>query len=60
MKKNCTHLNILIDRSGSMSNIKNDVIGGYNEFIKEQKKVKGEATVSLYQFDDQFQTDYEW
>ena len=40
MKKNRTDLIFLIDRSGSMSNISSDMIGGYNEFIKKQKDRK--------------------
>ena len=46
-----THLYILLDRSGSMSSIANDVIGGYNTFICEQKKVGSDVRVTLVQFD---------
>ena len=28
----------LLDRSGSMGGIESDTIGGYNSYIKEQKK----------------------
>jgi len=51
MKNNYTHLVFLRDRSGSMSIVKNDVIGGFNEFIAEQKKEPGELTVTSVQFD---------
>lgn len=51
MKKNYTHVAILIDRSGSMRNIKSDVIGGFNQLIEDQKKLPGELTVTLVQFD---------
>lgn len=60
MKRNYTTIVTLLDRSGSMKKIRQDVIGGFNSFLDSQKKVKGEATVSLYQFDDRFQTDYEF
>ena len=50
MKKNYEHVSILIDRSGSMNSIKNDVIGGFNHFIDEQKKVPGEMSVTLMSF----------
>jgi len=46
-----THLYVLLDRSGSMSSIANDVIGGYNTFIREQKKVGSDVRVTLVQFD---------
>jgi hypothetical protein len=59
MKKNYTHVAILIDRSGSMSSIKNDVIGGFNQLISDQKNVPGELTVSLVQFDDNGGMQYE-
>ena len=46
-----THLYILLDRSGSMSSIARDVIGGYNTFIREQKKEGSDVRVTLVQFD---------
>jgi Mg-chelatase subunit ChlD len=48
-----THLYILLDRSGSMSTIANDVIGGYNTFIREQRKEGSDVRVTLVQFDSQ-------
>lgn len=50
MKKDYEHVSILLDRSGSMQSIKNDVIGGFNHFIEEQKKVPGEMSVTLLSF----------
>jgi uncharacterized protein YegL len=55
MKKNYTHLVVLLDRSGSMTSIKKDIIPGFNEFIKKQKEAKGKCTVTLVQFDDQYE-----
>lgn len=49
--KNETFIVVLIDRSGSMSSIKDDVIGGYNTFIEEQRKVGDNAVLTLVQFD---------
>lgn len=46
-----THLYILLDRSGSMESIARDVIGGYNAFIREQKKEGDDVRVTLVQFD---------
>lgn len=50
MKKNYTHVSILIDASSSMFSLRESVISGINNLIEEQKKIKGEATVSLAQF----------
>jgi len=36
-----------------MQGIADDTIGGFNTFLKDQKKVKGRATFSLVQFDSQ-------
>lgn len=60
MKKDYTKIVFVVDRSGSMSSIVNDVIGGYNRFIADQKALKhGTCDVSLYQFDTLYQTVYE-
>lgn len=45
---------LVIDRSGSMSKIRDDVIGGINTFIEEQKKEGGKAYISLVQFDTEY------
>lgn len=54
MKKNYTHVSALLDKSGSMESIKNDTIGGFNNFIKDQQKEDGEMTLSLSQFDSEY------
>lgn len=59
MKKNYSDITIVLDRSGSMASCRDDVIGGFNTFIEEQKKTEGEATISLYQFDDKYEAVYE-
>lgn len=53
-----TRLVFLIDRSGSMSHLQQSVIEGFNGFIANQRKQDDLCTVSLYQFDDQYQADY--
>jgi hypothetical protein len=55
MNQNLTDINIVLDRSGSMSSIRVDTIGGFNTFLKAQKEVPGEATLTLAQFDDQYE-----
>jgi len=53
------HIAVLLDRSGSMQEIKSDAEGGLRAFLDKQKDVPGEATVSLYQFDDHYDVVYE-
>ncbi|MBO4859735.1 MAG: VWA domain-containing protein [Treponema sp.] len=50
MKKNLTEIVFILDKSGSMSGLEKDTIGGYNSFIERQKKVEGEAYVSTVLF----------
>jgi hypothetical protein len=51
MKSDYTHISVILDRSGSMESIRDDIIGGYNAFLNEQKTLPGTATLSLVQFD---------
>ena len=53
MKKGYSHITILLDRTGSMESIRDDVIGGFNTFLKEQQALPGSATLTLVQFDTQ-------
>ena len=41
---------MLLDASGSMRKIKDSVIAGYNSFIREQKKIKGNAFLTTILF----------
>ncbi len=52
MKKNLTELVFILDRSGSMSGLEQDTIGGFNAMIEKQKKEPGEAYVSTILFDN--------
>jgi hypothetical protein len=49
----------ILDRSGSMSGLRGDVIGGYNGFMTEQKTLPGQARATLVQFNSQIETLYE-
>lgn len=51
MKKHLTELVFILDRSGSMSGLEADTIGGFNSLIEKQKKQEGEALVSTVLFD---------
>ncbi len=53
MKKNLTELVFILDRSGSMSGLERDTIGGFNAMIEKQKKQDGECVVSTVLFDDE-------
>ena len=52
MKKNLTEIVFILDRSGSMSGLEADTIGGFNGMIEKQKKADGEALISTVLFDN--------
>ena len=52
MRKNLTEIVFILDRSGSMSGLEADTIGGFNSMIEKQKKEKGEALISTVLFDN--------
>ena len=53
MRENLTELVFILDRSGSMTGLESDTIGGFNSMIAKQQKEDGEAFVSTVLFDDQ-------
>ncbi len=52
MRKDLTEIVFILDRSGSMSGLEADTIGGYNSMLEKQKKEEGEAVISTVLFDD--------
>lgn len=52
MRKNLTEIVFILDRSGSMSGLETDTIGGFNSMIEKQKKENGEALISTVLFDN--------
>ncbi len=48
--KNTTELMMIIDKSGSMDHLKEDVIGGFNSLIESQKQEEGETLVTTLLF----------
>ena len=50
MKKNLTEMVFILDKSGSMSGLEADTIGGFNSMIERQRKEPGEALVSTVLF----------
>ena len=48
-----TELVFILDRSGSMSGLEKDTIGGFNSMIEKQKREEGAAVVSTVLFDSE-------
>ena len=57
--KKSTDITMILDRSGSMGRIHEQVIRSFNDFLTEQKAVEGEAKISLIQFDNEYEVNYE-
>lgn len=55
MENKTTELVFIIDRSGSMSGLEGDTIGGFNSMLKEQQSVDGRALVTTVLFDDEYE-----
>ena len=53
MRKNLTEMVFILDKSGSMSGLEKDTIGGFNSMIERQKKEPGEALVSTILFSNE-------
>lgn len=51
-----TDITIVLDRSGSMSTIRDDTIGGFNSFLKDQKETDEGDRLTLVQFDTVYET----
>ncbi len=54
MSKQTTDIIFILDRSGSMSGLESDTIGGYNSYLEKQRKLEGEAFVTTVLFDDRY------
>ena len=53
MNKDLTEIVYILDRSGSMSGLEADTIGGFNSMMEKQKKTGEKALVSTVLFDDE-------
>ena len=51
---NYTHVVFILDKSGSMAGTQDDVIGGFNSLMADQRKAEGKLTVSMCQFDTNY------
>lgn len=56
---NPRHIAVILDRSGSMATVQEDTEGGLRAFLAEQHATRDNTVVSLYQFDNRYETVYE-
>jgi len=54
MNKNLTEIAYILDRSGSMTSLRESAISGFNTFLKEQQKTPGDARFTLVLFDHEY------
>ena len=55
MNNNISELVFILDRSGSMSGLEGDTIGGFNSLIEKQKSVEGKCYVTTVLFDSDYE-----
>ena len=55
MKKNLTELVFILDKSGSMSGLEKDTIGGFNSLLEQQRKVDGACVITTVLFDNHYE-----
>lgn len=54
-----TEITFILDRSGSMSGLESDTIGGYNSLLEKQKDLEGECKITTVLFDDKIEVIYD-
>ena len=59
MREGLTEIIFILDRSGSMSGLEADTIGGFNGLIEKQRREEGEALVSVVLFSDKSEVLYD-
>lgn len=55
MREELTEIVCIIDRSGSMSSVRDEAISGFNSFLEDQVAVPGEAALTLVRFDTEYE-----
>jgi len=55
MRANITDITLVVDRSGSMQQRREDAEGGVNAFIQQQAEEQGAAVLTLVQFDTEYE-----
>jgi|AntAceMinimDraft_18_1070375.scaffolds.fasta_scaffold27537_3 uncharacterized protein YegL len=54
MNNKLTEIIFVLDESGSMGTVRDDVIGGFNRFIKDQKEIRGDVVMTIVKFDTRY------
>ncbi len=54
MKQNLTELVFILDKSGSMSGLESDTIGGFNSMLEKQRGVDGDCRITTALFDNNY------
>ena len=55
MKKGLTELVFILDKSGSMSGLEADTIGGYNSMLAKQQAIEGECFITTVLFNNNYE-----
>lgn len=55
MQTGLTELVFILDKSGSMSGLETDTIGGFNTMLKKQKAVEGRCFITTVLFDNHYE-----
>ena len=55
MKTGITEIVYILDRSGSMSGLEKDTIGGFNSMIQRQKEIQGQVFITTVLLDDDYE-----
>ncbi len=59
MNTSLTEIAFVLDRSGSMESCAESAIAGFNQFLRDQRALSGDARLSLILFDDQYEVPYQ-
>ena len=54
-KTNLTEVAFILDKSGSMSGLEKDTIGGFNSMLEQQKEQRGECRITTVLFDHNYE-----
>ena len=54
MKAGYTDITFILDKSGSMERVRDDTIGGFNGFIKDQQALNANITFNMVQFNSHY------
>lgn len=57
--KDATEVVVVLDKSGSMHRVVDDTIGGFNQFLQDQKDAEEEKNLTLIQFNHCYDVLYE-